>query len=102
MAGERRRFAGDAFHHAAVAAQRVDVVVEHLEVRAIEVAAPSTAGDRHADAGGDALAERAGGGLDAGGPAVFRMAGALAVELAEALDVVERDRELAELSRTWD
>ena len=45
---------------------------------------------------GDALAERAGGRLDAGGPAILRMAGALAVELAELLDVLERDGRLAE------
>src|SRR6185312_9309025 len=38
-----------------------------------------------------ALAQRAGGDLDAGGVAVLRMAGADAVELAEALDVVEAD-----------
>ena len=31
MARERRRLAGDALHHAAVAADRVDVVVEDLE-----------------------------------------------------------------------
>ena len=34
MAGERRRLAGHAFHHVAVAAQRVDVVVEDRESRA--------------------------------------------------------------------
>ena len=34
---ERGSFAADAFHHAAVAGQRVDVVVDHLEARPIEV-----------------------------------------------------------------
>ena len=34
VAGQRRGLAGDAFHHAAVAAQGVDVVVEQLETRA--------------------------------------------------------------------
>ena len=33
MTGERRGLAGDPFHHAAVAAERVDVVVEQIEVR---------------------------------------------------------------------
>jgi hypothetical protein len=31
MAGERRRFRRDAFHHAAVAADRINVVIEDLE-----------------------------------------------------------------------
>ena len=52
--------------------------------------------DRHADAGRDSLAERAGRRLDAGGQMVFRMTGALAVELPETLQIVERDRRGAE------
>ena len=39
---------------------------------------------------GEALAERAGGGLDARRVAVLGMAGRLGAELAEALDLVER------------
>ena len=34
MAGERGRFARDAFHHVAVAADGIDVVVKDLENRA--------------------------------------------------------------------
>ncbi|MGY4305896.1 hypothetical protein ACVIJ6_003139 [Bradyrhizobium sp. USDA 4369] len=37
-----------------------------------------------------ALAERAGGGLDALGAEIFRMAGGQRIDLAEALDLVER------------
>ena len=96
MAGQRRRLGADALHHAAVAADRVDVVVEDLEARAVVAAGEPFPGDRHADAGGDALAQRAGGGLDAGDPVIFRMARRLAVELAEVADVVEGDRRLAE------
>src|SRR5262249_7499877 len=92
----RRRLAGDALHHAAVAGQRVDVIVEHVEAGAIEVLGLPRARDGHADAGRDAGAERTGRRLDARGPAVLRMARALAVELAEALDVVELHRQLAE------
>ena len=47
-------------------------------------------GDRQADAVGEALAERAGGQLDAGRQAVLGVAGRLAAPLAEALQVVER------------
>jgi len=46
--------------------------------------------------GRDAGAERTGGGLDARRPPVLRVAGALAVELAEALDVVELDGQLTQ------
>ena len=51
---------------------------------------------RHADGIGEPLAERAGGRLDAGGVAVFGMAGGLRAELAEALQLVERHALVAE------
>src|SRR4051794_5157511 len=54
------------------------------------------AGDGHADAVGEPLAERAAGRLDAAGPAVFGMPGAAAVELAETLDRFQRHGWLAE------
>src|SRR5262249_41100732 len=57
---------------------------------------PSADGLTHAHAGGHTLAQGSRAGLDARGPAVFRMPRALAIELTETLDVVERDRQLAE------
>src|SRR5262249_45643947 len=85
VAGERGSLGRDAFHHAAVAAQGIDVEVDQvLEPGPVEVGGLPAAGDGHADAGGQALAERAGGGLDAAGPAVLRVAGAAAVDLPEA------------------
>ena len=92
MAGERRRLAGDALHQIAVAANRVDVIVKQRETRPVVMRAEEARCDRHADAVAAALAERSGGGLDAGGMAVFRVAGRDAVELAEILDVVETHR----------
>ena len=50
---------------------------------------------RHADAGGAALAERSRRCLDTGGQVIFGMAGAFAVDLPEALDVLQRHGELA-------
>ena len=55
--GERGGLAGDPFHHAAVAAERVDVVVEEIESGAIEVAGQPAFGDGHADAGRHALSQ---------------------------------------------
>ena len=82
---------GDAFHHVAVAAEGPDVVIEELEPGTVEVRGQPALGDGHADAVGDSLAQRAGRCLDARRQAVFGMAGSLAAELAEILDVVERD-----------
>ncbi len=96
MPGQRGGFAGDAFHHVAVAAERVDVVVEELVPRLVEVGGLPEARDRHPDRSRDAGAQRASSRLDPRGPPVLGMSRALRVELAEPLQVVERDRELAE------
>ena len=96
VSGERRRFGRHALHHAAVAAERVHVVVEELEARPVEVRGLPAGRDRHADTRRDTLPERTRRRLDARRPAILRMAGTLAVELPKPLDVVERDRWLAE------
>src|SRR5262245_29397106 len=80
---QRRGLRRDAFHHAAVPAHGVDTVVEDVEPRPVVSIREPLLRDRHADARGDALAERARGRLDARYPVVLRMSGALAVELAE-------------------
>src|SRR5690606_21346523 len=55
----------------------------------VEEPALAAGGHRHADRVADALAEGAGGGLDAGGVAVLRVARGAAAPLAERLQVVE-------------
>ena len=65
MAGQRGRFGGDAFHHAAVAADGVNIVVEDFEPGLVVTAGEPFLGDGHADARGDSLSERAGGGFNA-------------------------------------
>ncbi len=52
--------------------------------------------DRHPDAGGHALAQGTGSGLDARHQVVLRMPRAFAAELAEVLDVVQSDGGLAQ------
>ncbi len=99
MARDGSRLARDALHHVAVAAQRVDVVVEQLEAGTVEVLGQPARADRHADAGGGTLAEGPGGGLHARGHPVLGVPGAGAVELPEALDVVERHRGAASAVR---
>ena len=61
MPGQRGRLGADALHQAAVAAHRIDAVVEDLEARPVVARAQPLARDGHADAGGDPLAQRAGG-----------------------------------------
>ena len=51
-----------------------------------------TRSHRHPDAVAAALSERTRGGFDAGGEAIFRMAGRDTVDLAEILNVIETDR----------
>ena len=65
----------------------VGVVIDDLVA---ERALQQPLGERHADGVGEALAERAGGRLDAGGVAVLGMAGGLGAELAEVLQLVDR------------
>ena len=48
-------------------------------------------GQRHADGDGDALAQRAGGHIDAGDVFHFHMAGHMAVDAAEHLEILDRE-----------
>ena len=72
MPGEVDGFMADAFHQAAVAGDDIGVVVHQ---RVAEAGIQHPLGQRHADRVRQALAERAGGGLDARRMAIFRMAG---------------------------
>src|SRR6266566_1051080 len=96
MSGERCRFRADTFHHATVAAYRVDLVIENVKVWTIVAAGEPLLRQRHPDAGGNALAEGTSSGFDARDPVVFRMSRSLAVQLAKTADVVERHRRLSE------
>ena len=89
-AGQRAGLVRDAFHEAAVADEGVGVVVDDGETGAVELDAQELLGEREADGVGQSLADRAGGRLDAGGVAVFGVAGQAAAQLAEVLDVVQR------------
>ncbi len=87
MTSQRDRLMADAFHQVAVGAQHIGVVVDHFTA---ELRGQQAFRQRKADRGGDALAERAGGGLDAVGDEVLGMARRLGVELPEILELIER------------
>src|ERR1700733_14101805 len=98
LARERRYLARHALHHVAVAAYGIDVIVEYREIRPVEVLSQPAPGERHADAVATTLAQRAGCRFDARREVIFGMAGAFAAELPKSLDIVQRDRGLAETS----
>ena len=88
--GQRADLVRDPLHEAAVADERVGVVVDDLEARAVELLREQALGERHADRVREPLPERAGGRLDAGRDAVLRVSRRHRAELAEALQLRER------------
>ena len=92
VAGEGDGFLGDAFLKAAVAVERDDVVIEDRVLGGVEAGGGAFSGERVADGIADALAERAGGGLDARGFMKLRVAGSDRVELAEIFHIVLGNR----------
>ena len=91
--GQRRRLAGDAFHHAAIAAQRHNVMRDDLMPGPIVVRPQPAARKRHADTGRHPLPEWPGSRLNPRGQrvvrGVFGMSRAFAVHLTEVHDIVE-------------
>src|SRR6476660_10626110 len=97
VTGERGSFGSNAFHHATVTANGVDVVVENLKTWFVVSVGEPFLGDGHTDAGRDTLSERACGGFHSRHPMIFRVAGRFAVELAKPANIVQRDRWLSEI-----
>ena len=85
--GEARGLVADALFQAAVAAERVDVVVDHWEVRLVEQRRQVRLSDRHAHGVRDALAQRTGGHLHAH-HLRLGMAGRAAAQLAEGFQII--------------
>src|SRR5260370_8342049 len=80
---DRGRLARDSFHHATVAAERVNAVPEQLKPRPVVSRREPFFGNGHAYARRHALSQRTSGGLYARCPAVLGVPGAAAPELAE-------------------
>ncbi len=88
--GQRGHFVRNAFHHAAIAQEHIGVVVDDGVAVTVELGRHDFFGQGEAHGVGDALAERAGSGLDARGVTMLRVARGTAVQLTEALEVVDR------------
>lgn len=95
--GQRRRFGRHAFHEAAIAADRIDVVAENVVPRLVVAVRQPLLGDRHPDPGCDPLPERSRRRLHPGNPVILGVTRCAAVNLAEAADVVQGDRRLAQV-----
>ena len=87
-AGQRAGFVADALHQAAVAHEHIGVVVDDGMPWAVEFIGQQFFRQGHAHRIGDALAQRPRGGFHAGGDTHFRVAGGLAVQLAEILQLL--------------
>jgi len=92
VAGEGGGLAGHALLQAAVAGEADDMVIEDGVAGGVEAGHGHPGGDGVADGVGHALAERAGGRLDARRPDVLGMARGERAGLAELLQFVQRQR----------
>ena len=98
-AGQRAGLVADAFHQAAVTQEDVGAVVDHGVAGAVELVRQQLFGQRHAHRVGQALAERAGGGLDARGHVDLGVARGLAVQLAEVAQLAHRQLVAAQVQQ---
>ena len=98
-AGERARLVRDPFHQAAVAHEHPGAVVDDGVPVAVEARREDLLRNGHAHGVRESLAERPGGRLDPGRVAVFGVAGGHRVELAEAPQLVERERVAAQVEQ---
>src|SRR4029078_3444278 len=92
MPRERNRLMADPLHEAAVAGDRISVLIAHLRP---ELRRQHALGERHADGIAKPLAERPRGGFDSGRMPVFGVAGGAAAELAEVADLRHRHLRIA-------
>ena len=94
MSGQRCRFTAYTFHQVAIAAQRIDVVVENLKLGTVEIRRLPAGGNRHSHAVAHSLSQRAGRGFKSRRDVRFGMPGSTAAQLAEALEFFHGHREL--------
>ena len=92
MARERGRLGRDPLLEVAVGDDRERVVIDDLVAGTVEPGGEHVLRQRHPDSHRDSLAERAGGRLDPERQVALRVAGRRIADLAEVLDVLQRQR----------
>ncbi len=91
MARQGSGFARHALHEVPISANCIDVVMEDLKARLVEIFRQPFSGNRHAHAVSRTLSQRPGGGFHSRGNMRLGMSGSLAVDLPEALDLFHGD-----------
>ena len=89
-AGQRAGLVRDAFHQAAVAGEHPGVVIDDVVLVGVVAGGQQFFGQRHADAIGQALPQRAGGGFHARRVLALGVARRHGMELAEVLELFHR------------
>ena len=92
MSRHGRGLRRDALLEVAIRHEPEDAVVDDLVARPVELGGEAALRDRHPDTVRESLAERTGRRLDAGRQPVFGVARRFRAPLAEALEIVQRDR----------
>ena len=87
---QRTGFVGDPLHQTAIAHKHPGIVIDNVVAGTVKLRRQRALGNRHADGVGQPLAKRAGGCLDAGSIAVFRVAGRFRMELAKVFQFGQR------------
>ena len=91
MSRERSSFARHTLHQVSIAANRVDIEIENVESRTVEILRQPFTGNGHAHAIPCALAERPRRCFDSGGEVRLGMPRSPAVDLPESLDLLHGD-----------
>src|ERR1700740_3580604 len=94
MAGEGSSFAPNPLHQIAIGTDCVDVEVEDLEIRPVEIRRLPFARNRHPYAVTHALPQGPSRGFNSGGDMRFGMPRRQASQLPEALDLLQRNCEI--------
>src|SRR5207244_10893342 len=104
MSSNRRRLTADAFHHAAIPAQRDDVVCDDLVPWTILVRSQPAARHGHADTGGHSLSQWPSGRLDTRGQrviwSIFGVSRTFAVQPSEVRELGEREIKAIDMQGT--
>ena len=92
----------NAFHHAAIAHERVGEVVNDVVARTVELRRQGLLSNRHTHSVCNTLTQRAGGGFYASGVAHFRVTWSFGVQLTEVFQLFDRQIVAGEVQQAID
>ena len=95
-------FVRNAFHHAAIAHERIGEVVNDVVTRTVELRRQGLLSNRHTHSVCNTLTQRAGGGFYASGVAHFRVTWSFGVQLTEVFQLFDRQIVAGEVQQAID